>query len=356
MLQGIGVLLVLAGNAPAAGFVQSFERVAVADGVVAYVANESPGGVVQGNITVISGTHASVVIDSGQFPELARRVVQDMRDSKLPAPKYLVNTHWHGDHLLSNFVFDEAFPGLVVLQHEETARMGPVYYADWGPAKVQEQLDYAVKMDAAAEKGVTSKGVKLDDDMRDSFRIDADLVRTWGAQAKGTRWQAPDITITAQANLELGGRVVSIRHLGKANTSGDVVAWDETTKTLVTGDIVVAPTPYSYGSWHSEWIDTLGALRALQPAKIVPGHGEVMSDDAYLARLQDLLAETRKQVRAAIAAGKTLEQVKQDVRLPEFERRFAGDDAIRVRAFRQSYLEPGIGQAWKEAKGEPRTE
>lgn len=351
MLQGI-VVVALVG----AGFEQSFERVVVAEGVVAYIANEAPGGVVQGNITVISGTNASVVIDSGQYPELARRVAKDIRDSKLPAPKYLVNTHWHGDHLLSNFVFDEAFPGLVVLQHAETARMGPVFYADWGPAKVQEQLDYAVKMDTAAEKGVTSKGVKLDDDMRESFRIDADLVRKWGAQAQGTRWEAPDITITADANLDLGGRTVAIRHLGKANTTGDVVAWDEKTKTLVAGDIVVAPTPYSYGSYHSEWIDTLAVMRALKPAKIVPGHGEVMADDAYLALLQELLAETRRQVRAAIAAGKTLEQVKQDVRLPELEKRFAGDDAIRVRAFRQSYLEPGIGQAWKEAKGEPRSE
>lgn len=55
MLQAMGMALVLAGSVPAAEFEQSFECVAVADGIVAYIATESPGGVVQGNITVVSG-------------------------------------------------------------------------------------------------------------------------------------------------------------------------------------------------------------------------------------------------------------------------------------------------------------
>ena len=96
-------------------------------------------------------------------------------------------------------------------------------------------------------------------------------------------------------------------------------------------------------------------LRALEPARIVPGHGEVMRDDAYLRRLAALLAETRTQVRAAIADGLTLEQVREQVTLAEFEQEFAGDDPARVRAFRAFYLQPGIEQAWKEAKGEPRS-
>lgn len=356
MKRAMVALAVAAGGAQAAGFEQSFERVPVAEGIVAYVATESPGGVVQGNITVISGADASLVIDSGQYPQLARRIADDIKASKLPAPKYLLNTHWHGDHLLANFVFDEAFPGLVVLQHAETARLGPANYKDWNPAKVQELADYAVKLETAADKGVTSKGVKLDDDMRESFRVDADLIRKWAAQSKDSRWEAPDVTIAADTGIDLGGRVVSLRHLGKANTTGDVVAWDEATRTLVTGDIVVHPTPYSFGSWHSEWIDVLAAMRALQPAQIVPGHGAVMKNDDYLELLEALLAETRTQVRAAAAAGKTLEDVRKGVTLPDFERRFAGDSIERRRAFRQFYLQPGIERAWKEAKGEPRTE
>lgn len=355
-MKGVIAVAAFAACGPAAAFDQSFARVDVAEGIVAYVANESPGGVVQGNVTVISGADASLVIDSGQYPELARRIVADMKASKLPPARYLVNTHWHGDHLLANFVFDEAFPGLVVLQHAETARLGPVNYADWGPKKVRELVDYAGKMDAAAEKGVTSKGVALDEDMRESFRVDAKLIRVWAATSEDSRWEAPDVTITADTGIDLGGRVVAVRHLGNANTTGDLVAWDAATKTLVTGDIVVHPTPYSFGSWHSEWIDTLQKMRELEPARIVPGHGAVMHDDAYLAQLQALLAETRARVRAAVADGKSLEDVRKQVTLSDFETRFAGEDAARRRAFRQFYLQPGLERAWKEARGEPLAE
>jgi hypothetical protein len=62
-------VLASACEARAAGFEQPFERVPVAEGIVAYVATESPGGA--RNITVVSGTQASLVTDSGQYPELA---------------------------------------------------------------------------------------------------------------------------------------------------------------------------------------------------------------------------------------------------------------------------------------------
>jgi glyoxylase-like metal-dependent hydrolase (beta-lactamase superfamily II) len=132
------------------------------------------------------------------------------------------------------------------------------------------------------------------------------------------------------------------------------VVWDEATKTLVSGDIVVSPTPYSFGSYHSEWIGVLDAMRALQPARLVPGHGEVMADTAYLERLQALLEATREAVRDGIAAGKSLDELRKEITLAEFEPQFAGEDPARIRAFRDFYLAPGIEQAWKEARGELR--
>jgi glyoxylase-like metal-dependent hydrolase (beta-lactamase superfamily II) len=186
--------------------------------------------------------------------------------------------------------------------------------------------------------------------------VDSALITQWLATSSDTRWDAPDETFSDVVTLDLGGRIVTLRHLGKANTTGDVVVWDATTKTLVTGDVVVSPTPYSFGSYHSEWIEVLAAMRALEPKHIVPGHGEVMSDDSYLQRLSALLAETRTQVRKAIADGRTLEQMQKEITLPELEQRFAGGDPARIRAFHDFYLEPGIAQAYKEAKGAPRSE
>lgn len=351
----VATLLLLAACTDAradAPFRQDYRTTEVADGVIAFVADESPGGVVQGNITVIAGERYSVVVDSGQYPALARRIVEDVRARGLPPVKYLVNTHWHGDHLLANHVFKDAWPELVVLQHAQTARAGARNYADWH-AKAQGYGRLPDELEAAAARGTSAKGEPLSEEQRAGNRTNAALLRQWlAAGGMQTRWAPPDLTFGAGIDLELGNRTVSVRHLGRANTAGDVVLWDERTRTLVTGDIVVAPTPYSFGSYHSDWIGTLARLRAMKPARIVPGHGQVMGDDAYLQQLAALLEETRRQVRAGLDAGRTLEQLRAEIRLPEFEARFAGTDPARIRAFRAYFLQPGIEQAYKEARGE----
>lgn len=335
---------------------QDYEAVEVADGIVAYVAGESPGGVVQGNVVAISGDTATLLVDSGQYVDLARRIAADLRRRGLPPVRHLVNTHWHGDHLLANFVFREAFPGVEVVQHAETARAGKREYAEWTTKNIPELRVYPERLEKAAGTGVTSRGVALDDEQRENFRVDARLIRQWIATSADTRWDPPDRTIDRDTVLDLGGRKVELRFFGPANTTGDLALWDPRTRTLVTGDIVVAPTPYSFGSYHSEWIGVLDALRALKPARIVPGHGPVMDDDGYLLELAALLAATRAEVRKAIAAGRTLEQMQKEIALAEYQALFAGDDQDRARAFRAFYLAPAIGQAYKEAKGEPRSE
>lgn len=358
MSRYVLLLALCTGSALAADgaeFHQDHRRVGVAEGIFSFIATESPGGVLQGNVTVIAGSDATLVVDSGQYPSLARRMVAAIEVSGLPPVRWLVNTHWHGDHLLSNAVFTAAWPQATVVQHKETARLGAVYYADWAETAASKNAEAIAGLEKALAEGVNSEGKPLTDADRAGMEATVAMARHWLADADDTGWSPPTLAFEGELALDLGGRRVAVRHAGLANTTGDIVVWDAATRTLVTGDIVVHPTPYSFGSFHSEWIDTLAALRALEPARIVPGHGEVMHDDAYLQRLEALLAETRAQVRAGIADGLTLEQVREQVTLAEFEKEFAGDDPARIRAFRSFYLRPGIEQAWKEARGEPRS-
>ncbi len=49
-------------------------------------------------------------------------------------------------------------------------------------------------------------------------------------------------------------------------------------------------------------------------------------------------------------------QTRNPVNLEKFRKQLAGDDIYRQRAFHDFFEQPGIGQAYKEAKGEPRVE
>jgi len=122
------------------------------------------------------------------------------------------------------------------------------------------------------------------------------------------------------------------------------------------GDMVVYPTPYSFGSRLQEWPQTLGKLKALGATSLVPGHGPVLRDYAYVDTLIALIEETRTQVRDAVGQGLSLEDTRKKVDLGSYRRKLAGDDYWRQRAFDEFFLDPAVGRAHKEARGETTEE
>jgi glyoxylase-like metal-dependent hydrolase (beta-lactamase superfamily II) len=125
--------------------------------------------------------------------------------------------------------------------------------------------------------------------------------------------------------VDIGGREVYLRHLGRAHTDSDLVVWVPDTALIVTGDLVEEGNPPSFSdSYPLEWPETLGALRhlvapgshlapvtpvtlAASPTPdgtvdhgvvtVVPGHGAavdlefVAEQQAQLARLEWLIRD-----------------------------------------------------------------
>ena len=133
MTQSVIIILLffsafcLAENLPP----QNYENVEVANGIYAFIATEPKTGVVQGNIVLVIGDADALVVDSGQYPILAERIVKEIQTLTPKPVRILVNTHWHGDHLLANHVFRKAFPGLKVVTHKETKKFAEKNYANW---------------------------------------------------------------------------------------------------------------------------------------------------------------------------------------------------------------------------------
>ena len=105
----------------AADYPYSYKRVDVAPGVHAFM-EDFGRAVVSGNIVAIVGEDSVAVIDTGHHPRLTRKIVSEIR-SLTPKPvRYVVNTHWHNDHVSGNHVFEEAWPGVTVVAHAFTAQ------------------------------------------------------------------------------------------------------------------------------------------------------------------------------------------------------------------------------------------
>jgi glyoxylase-like metal-dependent hydrolase (beta-lactamase superfamily II) len=123
------------------------------------------------------------------------------------------------------------------------------------------------------------------------------------AHLETARTILPTDVLTGDVTVNLGGRTVVLIHPGRGHTGNDVVAHVPDAGVVFAGDLVEQGAPPVIGddAYPLEWPATLDAVLALQPAVVVPGHGEPV-DHAYARRQRDQLSIVSELVRA-VAAG-----------------------------------------------------
>ena len=69
-------------------------------------------------------------------------------------------------------------------------------------------------------------------------------------ELKATPKAPPTVTFDKRMVVDLGGRKVEISFLGRGSTGGDAVIYVSDAKILITGDLLVAPTPLRHRFLH----------------------------------------------------------------------------------------------------------
>ena len=329
----------------------SYSRVTVADGIYAFI--EPPGhAVVSGNTVAIVGEDAVAVVDTGQHPALTRRIVEEIRTLTAKPVAYVVNTHWHNDHVAGNAIFAEAFPAARFIAHSFTARLMDtetrVYQEETCQGFLRTQSQ---PLRDALAKGVAPDGQPLAPARRaryERFLADADANL---AECLEYRFRGTDIAFDERLTLRLGKRDVQVMYLGRANTAGDSVVMVPDANVAIVGDILVHPFPFAFQSYIGEWAAVLRRIEAMKPAVIVPGHGPVMRDTRYLVDVAELMESIDAQVRSAYKPGMTLEEVRKQVDLSRFRARIAGDDPFLQANFDAGIAGSAVSRAYQQAVG-----
>src|SRR5262249_44089958 len=301
---------------------EQYDLVKITDNVYSFIAPESDSGVVQTNCTVIIGEESVLVVDTGQFPSLAKRMVADIKKFTPKPVRYIVNTHWHFDHVWGNAVFREAYPGVAIISTEFTRQM----VESEGPKTIVKQPGVNTQQAADLRKmiaeGKSPDGRPVTPERKQRIEHVAATLERINDEIALTVHTPPTIGFEKELTINLGKREAKVLWLGRANTGGDAIVWLPDAKLLLTGDTVVYPSPFAFGSYMSEWPVTLQKMTHLHPAILVPGHGPVMHDTSYLILLIETFQALFSQVKAAVAQGATLDDVRKKVTLDDFKPRF----------------------------------
>lgn len=142
--------------------------------------------------------------------------------------------------------------------------------------------------------------------------------------------------------------------MGVGNTRGDLIAWLPKQRLVVAGDIVVAPTPCGFTMSTKPWLATLAHLEQVPFEMLVPGHGRVQRDRAYVEALKWSMREISAKAAAAAAdPAITKEKAVAAFDRAPHEARFAAADAWSKKWLNDYWLEGMFGTAFDEARGIP---
>lgn len=227
------------------------------------VATERRGG---GNLTFSAGPDGILLVDAltRQWAEKLRPALDDVSKARV---KFIVNTHWHGDHVGGNSFFGET--AVILASPQVLKKMSMQFQPPWADKPTPPALPHA----------------------------------------------RPEITIDQPVSLHFNGEEVRLIPFPRSHTDGDTVVYFTGSRVVSMGDTIYLVNgilgPSSDG-WSGGDLQSLarnlGALLAQIPedAKVVPGHGPVLTI-ADLRAYHQIMQVSLETVRMGLAAGKSLE-------------------------------------------------
>lgn len=322
----------------------------VAPNVYAFISNNTTHFVEDGNTTVILTEKGVVVVDASST-YLSERHLAEIRKLTRKPVIYLINTHWHPDHTLGNHVYRDAFPGMHIVAQEYTKdvsdRMGPFALSRLQGAKGAALLEALRK---EAEQGVRPSGKPIEGEDREVAKEGYKEFLPVIKAAQRAVYVGADVTFSDALTLDLADTTIKLLHF-VGHTRGDTVVYLPKENILITGDLDIAPVPYGIDDLTDSYIISLEKLMAMHAKVIIPGHGEVQFDDAYMQVEHDLLQSLMTQAHRAAAQDATVDEFKKTVDLRSFEDKFVGNDPEKKWAWDNYFYDQAVTRAFDIARG-----
>lgn len=256
------------------------------------------------NAGFIVGSDGVVVVDTFVNPEPARDLLAEIRKiTNLPI-RFVINTHYHLDHVAGNGVFAEA--GAVILAHRNVR--------PW----------------------IRTENKKF-------FGADIKPEQTTMVESLAQ----PQVVYDDGVDLFLGSRRIVVRSM-PGHTGGDSLVVIPDANVVFCGDLFWRNTlPNLIDASTREWAATLEAVTSREKsATFVPGHGEV-GDVSDVANFRQYLLDLRAAIGAAQAAGKSGDAVV-DAVLPGLQEKYGSWGAF---AF---FSKPDILRTAEEMSGQKK--
>ena len=218
-----------------------------------------------GNMGLCAGTDGAVLVDD-EFAPLSAKILAAVKQAGDQPVRWVVNTHWHGDHVGGNEAMATA-GAMILAQDRVRVRM----------IEGQDNKFFGRKIEPAPAKAL------------------------------------PLVTFNDSTTLHVNGEDIVVFHVAPAHTDGDAIVWFTKANVVHMGDT------FFNGFYPIIDLESGGSIDGMIAAsarvlprmgaatKVIPGHGPT-TDRATLQKYHDMLVGVRTAVAKLVHAKKTLEQ------------------------------------------------
>lgn len=223
------------------------------------------GGAI-GNVGFVVGGDAVAVIDTGGSAAAGRRLLAAVRAKTDKPIRWVINTHFHPDHVLGNVAFR-----------------------------------------ADGTRFVGHANLKLALLSRATVYLEANRRLVGEADFAGTEIVPPDEAVAERREIDLGGRILVLEAHPTAHTNADLSVYDAATRSWWLADLLfVRHVPALDGSLAG-WLKVMADAAKRPVDRVVPGHGPAsLSWPDAMAPQWRYLNRLRDDVRAMVADGRTI--------------------------------------------------
>ncbi len=209
-----------------------------------------------GNLGLSAGEDAVFLVDD-QYAPLTEKIVAAIAQVSPKPVRFVLNTHWHGDHVGGNEKLGRA--GAVIVAHDNTRK--------------RLSTEQFLEMWRATVKPLPKAGL-------------------------------PVVTFSQDTTFHLNGEAIRAFHVPRAHTDGDVVVHFTGSDVIHMGDV------FGSGGTVDGMVAAVDRALALAGPKtrVIPGHGPLATRDD-LAAYREMLATIGSRIKAMIREGKKLEEI-----------------------------------------------
>ena len=222
-----------------------------------------------------------LLIDTRTHPREGRDLLERIRKVTDKPVKWVINSHFHGDHHMGNSVFKDL--GATFVAQEETARI---------MQRVQPK-EMARRVEGFRSRGYDPADVKL---------------------------VLPDVTFDSKMTIRLGGREVRLFYLGPGQQAGDTFVQFPHARLLFTpGAFAKHSMPNMlFTPSVDNWIKLLDQVAVMDVDAILPAHGDIATR-ADVKELAAMLADEYATVKDAVNRGVSLDQATTALTFPQYK-------------------------------------